>query len=201
MSRSEHRQEWGIDQESSAIVKRVPRNRPELPRDDKVDAILDGAESVLIASGYDGLSVAQLARDLHLAQNTVYWYFGDKDGLLVAVLERAAKRVLMKAAALERRGPIEQILAVVDQLPDLGPVIAAVRQRAPRSDPVRAFERSFDSSVRNLLRDALRPLVQPSELDEVADAFQLAAIGALAQPLPRAKRQRLLRRTLEALLA
>jgi AcrR family transcriptional regulator len=186
---------------SCAIVKSVPRNRIDVARDAKLEPILDRAETTLRASGFDGLSIARMARELGVAQNTIYWYFGDKDGVLVGVLERASKRALSQLSRFVGRGPIELILAAVDRLADLGPLDAAMRQRAPHAESVRVFEAAFDSSLNALLRDALRDHVHPEELDDVADAFHLAASGALAQHHPRARRRRLLRRVLEALVS
>ena len=165
-----------------------------------MEVILDAAEAALLEGGLAGLSIARLAHELHLAQNSIYWYFNDKDGLLVAVLQRASKRILVDLAAIGPRGPVEQVIAAVDRLADLGPIELAMRQRAPHAATVREFEETFDSSIRNLLRDVLRPLASGTRLDEIADVFQLIAIGALAAKTPQAKRRRLLRRTLVSLL-
>ena len=178
----------------------MPRNRAEVPRDEKIELILGAAEVALRQHGWAGLSVAGLARDLGLAQNSIYWYFTDKDGLLVAVLEQASKRALGDLAALGRKGPVEQLIAAVDRMADMGPLEAAMRHRAPNSTVVRAFERTFDSSLRNLLRDVLRPVVSDAALDDIAEVFQLTATGALACGIPQTDRRRLLRRTLDALL-
>jgi AcrR family transcriptional regulator len=178
----------------------VPSNRSWVDRDQKVEEILDAAEAALRAGGFEGLSIAGLARDLGRAQNTIYWYVKDKDGLLVAVVERASKEALSDLAGLRGRGPIELVLSAVDRLADMKPLVLAMRQRSPHSEDVRAYEDIFDSSLRSLLRDVLRPLVPRRRIEDVADAFELAAQGALLAELTAARRRRLLRQLLEALI-
>jgi AcrR family transcriptional regulator len=178
----------------------VPRTRLEEPREAKTEAILDLAEATLRNDGPDALSVARIARELDVAQNSIYWYFKDRDGLLVAVLERSSKRALDDLSRLRSRGPIELIVAAVDRIAALGPLEAAMRARASASDKVAAFERTFDASIRSLLRDVLASEVAPGQLERIAEVVEMVAAGCLARNTPTAQRRRILRHTLHALL-
>src|SRR3954467_12092852 len=94
---------------------RVPRRRVEFERDEKTREILDAATARLREAGYDGLSVAALARELGIANNAVYWYFPSKDELVVAAVAQMLREILDRkpptSAGLER-----QVLWFVDQL-------------------------------------------------------------------------------------
>src|SRR5438270_6901534 len=117
----------------------MPRTRPELDREEKQAAILAAAVDQLEAGGYPGLSVAAIARGLGVAQNAVYWYFPTKDHLFVAALQHMGHRVF---TAKLRAGTdwTARLLAVVDALADLYPLLPAIHERAGTSEVVRVFE-------------------------------------------------------------
>src|SRR5438270_10740438 len=96
----------------------MPKTRPSESRDTKTDAILEGAERRLREGGYQALSVAAIARELGLAQNTIYWYFPSKDDLFVAVLGRMLKQISARKPS-KAAGTIEQILWFTDQFQEL----------------------------------------------------------------------------------
>ena len=52
----------------------MPATRHEVDRKDKVIEITAAAERQLLDGGYGSLSLASIARELGLAQNSIYWY-------------------------------------------------------------------------------------------------------------------------------
>src|SRR3954471_24297884 len=97
---------------------RVPRRRVELERDEKTREILDAAAARLRADGYDGLSVAALARDLGIANNSVYWYFPSKDELVIAAVQVMLRDIVGRKPP-PSRGLERQVLWFVEQLAEL----------------------------------------------------------------------------------
>jgi len=73
--------------------------RRERQRSDARRAILDATEALLIESGGFDFSIRSLGRRCGYSAPTVYHYFGDKDGLIVALLEERTARL---ADAIER---------------------------------------------------------------------------------------------------
>jgi AcrR family transcriptional regulator len=66
------------------------RKRPRQARSRRtVDALLDATETVLRAEGYPTASTNRIARAAGLSVGSLYQYFGDKDGLIGAAIERA----------------------------------------------------------------------------------------------------------------
>ncbi len=61
--------------------------RREAQRDLARRAILDATEALLLADGYDGFSIRRLVERCGYTAPTIYHHFGDKDGLLDALLE------------------------------------------------------------------------------------------------------------------
>jgi len=76
------------------IEKRRARQRSEARR-----AILDATEALLIESAGLDFSIRSLAKRCGYSAPTVYHYFGDKDGLIDALLEERTARL---ADAIER---------------------------------------------------------------------------------------------------
>lgn len=54
-------------------------------------AILDAALQLMSESGYEGASVAKIAKLSGLPASSIYWHFGSKAGILAAVMERGAE--------------------------------------------------------------------------------------------------------------
>ena len=68
-------------------------------------AILDAAEQLFAERGFDATSLNDIAREAHVSRATPSYFFGSKEGLYVAVLERVfADR---QAAAREAFAPLE----------------------------------------------------------------------------------------------
>jgi len=176
----------------------MPRTRPELDRAEKQQAILEAAVEQLETGGYAALSVAAIARDQGVAQNAVYWYFPSKDHLFVAALQHMGHRVF---AAKMRAGTdwTARLLAVVDELADLYPLLPAIHERAAASEVVRAFERDLLNDFRGMLAAGLTGRVPDTELDLAAETVLAATIGAYAVDLSRTRRRRLLRSLLDHL--
>jgi len=83
-----------FDSTTPGIEHRRARAREEARR-----AILDATELLLIESGGIDFSIRSLSKRCGYSAPTVYHYFGDKDGLIDALLE---ERVAVLADAIER---------------------------------------------------------------------------------------------------
>lgn len=60
------------------------------------DAILDTATELISQHGYAATSISMISAACGLPASSIYWHFGSKDGIYVAVLERA--RIALLAA-------------------------------------------------------------------------------------------------------
>ncbi|HEX2096076.1 MAG TPA: helix-turn-helix domain-containing protein [Solirubrobacterales bacterium] len=174
----------------------MARTRTEVDRESKVEEILGLAEQRLTEGGYEGLSVAGLARELGLAQNAIYWYFPSKDDLFVAVL----RRMLSEIAARKPRGEVgqrERILWFSDRLEPLSRLRPTLRERARNSEVAAEFLQELEDLLSRMLSNALRAEgVREADLPLAVETFRAAVEGSYVKGLSRAKR----RRTLEFLL-
>ncbi|MES2917128.1 MAG: helix-turn-helix domain-containing protein, partial [Pseudomonadota bacterium] len=65
----------------------MARTKREQERDAKRDEIVAAARRLFVDEGFDATAMSRLATAAGVAPNTIYWYFKDKDEVLVAVLD------------------------------------------------------------------------------------------------------------------
>jgi AcrR family transcriptional regulator len=75
------------------------------------ERILESATELFSQRGYAGTGVDQLAARSAIAKTAIYYHFGNKEGLLAAVLERAATAWIdgIREASRQAGGPIERL--------------------------------------------------------------------------------------------
>lgn len=66
------------------------RNKRQEQGDQSREEILEAATRLMAARGFDGTSISALAKESGLPSSSIYWHFGSKEGLLLAVMERGA---------------------------------------------------------------------------------------------------------------
>ena len=71
-----------------------PEARRERQRQEARRSILDATEALLAEAGGDAFSIRGLAQRCGYSAPTIYHYFGDKDGLIDALLEERFARLL-----------------------------------------------------------------------------------------------------------
>ena len=176
----------------------MPRRRVELERDEKTREIVDAAAIRLRADGYDGLSVAALARDLGIANNSVYWYFPSKDELVIAAVQVMLRDIVGRKPPASR-GLEHQVLWFVDQLAELADLRATLAQRARTSPVVADFVADTNARLRRMLAHALEPHVSQRDLENATDALLATVQGTQAAALPPRRRRQVLRYALRKL--
>jgi hypothetical protein len=152
----------------------LPKTRPTESRDAKIIEILEVAEQRLRDGGYEALSVAAIARQLGLAQNTIYWYFPSKDELFVATMRRMLEQITARKPS-KQVGKVEQILWFTDQFQVLSHLRGAISERARKSpvvadsmrcsrgcSPTHSPIRSRPRSCRSPSKLSVRPSKEPS---------------------------------------
>ena len=67
------------------------------------EAVLDAAERLMAVHGYDAATVAALVDEAGIPPSSIYHYFGSKEGVLLAVMERGAERFFAELPVPDRR--------------------------------------------------------------------------------------------------
>ena len=177
----------------------MPKTRLSQSKDEKSSAILGVAERQLRDGGYAALSVAAIARELGVAQNTIYWYFPSKDDLFVAALARMLGEIHARKPS-KNAGKLEQILWFTDQFEELSGLRAAMTERARSSPVVAAFVKQLDGQLSRMLSGALSEDVPAAELPVAVETFRATVEGTFVKGLSRRERRRLLTYALRRLI-
>jgi AcrR family transcriptional regulator len=170
----------------------LPKTRPAVSRDQKVDEILACAELRLREGGYEALSVAAIARELGLAQNAIYWYFASKDELFVAALQRMLAEIAARKPRKEDADEIERILWFTDQYKALSDLRPAISERARRSAVVAKFAKDLDALLSRMLSNVLSDRLPPEDLPIAVEAFRATVEGTTARGLSRQHQRRVI---------
>lgn len=179
----------------------MPSTRPQTSREEKEAEILDAASRQLRAGGLEALSVAAIARELGIAQNSIYWYFPSKDRLLVATVERMLAAIVARKPRKREAGEVERILWFTDQYQELTELRGAMRERARSSEVVAEFLDRLDATLSRMLANTLRDRLPPDELTIAVEAFRATVEGTVVRNMSDAQRRRVLAFALERLLA
>lgn len=145
--------------------------------------IQDAAVELLIEKGYASTSMLAVAKRAGASNETLYRWYGDKQGLFRAVVEANAERVTsaLRSAIVEAQGPQAVLTAI-------GPMLLTVLtgeraialNRAAAADASgqlgRAIAAAGRDAVAPLLADALRPTLGAAAADAV-DAYFSLLIG------------------------
>lgn len=188
----------------------MARNRAAEDRDTKRSRILDEATRLFLERGYAGTSMQALAHAAEITTTTIYWYFADKDALLIAVVEREIGAGVAPAGDGHATDLAGRLLAITEALERLDPLIVAVHARAALSPAVRAWHDQFhaaaDAALTAEASAHLRALGRDDVLAEtlapIPRIWSYALEGMAAHGLPRDERRAIcvtLVRQLEAL--
>jgi AcrR family transcriptional regulator len=177
----------------------LPRTRPTLTKEEKAAAIVTVAERQLLTHGFEALSIAAIARELGIAQNSIYWYFPSKDHLFVAALERMLHAIAARKPS-PSQGTVERILWFTDQFAALSELRGAMTERARSSEVVAAFVAELDALLTRMLSNAFRDYVPKGELEIAVDSFRATVEGTFAKGLDRRARRRILTFALDRLI-
>lgn len=177
---------------------RVPRNRREIDRDQKLEEILAAAEALLLQGGYEALTPAAIARRLGLARAAIYWYFPTRDDLFVAAVGRIFAPAL--ANPPDTTDYARRIQWAVETLAELRPINLALHDRARHSDAAADLEAAIKTQLCERLREVLRDHIDPARIDQVADTVVVFIEGLLAHDMSAKDRQNRLQFLLNTLI-
>jgi len=142
------------------------------------ERVLDTAERLMAEHGYEAATTARIVEESGIPISSVYHYFGSKDGVLLAVMERGAERFFASLPEIdEPLGPPEEHLRIVLSLvvATLGEHPDFLRLVLVTAIQSRADEHTVVQRMRELALEQLRR--------QAAIAFAVPADGRAAHRL------------------
>ncbi len=130
----------------------MARNKRPQPADEKRAEIVAAARRLFVEDGYDATSMSRLAKEAEVAPNTIYWYFGNKDDVLIAVLTAVMADVWPRYQDVAGEPIAARLLWVVRELTDMSHLVTTVHARVEHSPAVAEWHQSFHAITGSLFR-------------------------------------------------
>lgn len=173
----------------------MPANKRKQDREEKRAELLAEARRLFIADGYEATSMAALAKAAGVAGNTIYWYFADKDDVLVAVLDAVLSDALAEYEQVASAPLEEQLAWVLRQLQQMRRLVNTVHARAAHSPTVDEWHTGFHLLTEGLFRTTLEQTgVDHADIDAEVKIGVFAVEGLLTHGLDEAQQQAICRR-------
>ncbi|HCG79964.1 MAG TPA: TetR/AcrR family transcriptional regulator, partial [Oceanospirillales bacterium] len=121
----------------------MARNKRHVEQKIKREEIEAVAMALFKEQGYDKTSMASVAKAAGVAANTIYWYYENKDDLLVAVLNREVMQAMPQVIAMQNAPLTERVLKLIEQFESSGSLMTDVHSRVSHSEVVRDWHDRF----------------------------------------------------------
>ncbi len=158
-----------------------------MPRAERERLILDVAGQVFARDGYHSSSMEEIARLADVSKPMLYAYFGSKEGLYVAYVDRTGRQLLdrlIEAGPGENeplvllRARIEEFLAFVEEHRDGWTVLfREMIASKPLADEVASLRAQIATAVRRMIESSSSTRHRGLDAD-AADGLAHAIVGA-----------------------
>lgn len=163
----------------------MARNKRMQDREEKREEIMDAARILFLQEGYEATVMSRLAVSAGVAPNTIYWYFKDKDELLIAILNAELTKRFNEYVLHPMQDATERLLWVVDQLQLAGRLVSTVHTRLQVSPEVNSWHERFHLLVESLLRLELQQSgIAEERIETLVKIAVFTVEGLLAHQLP-----------------
>ena len=174
-------------------MESVARSFAERTRRRLHDELLDAAYDAIVAGGYDGLRMGDIAVRAGVSRQTVYNELGDKWSVLQAVVNRETERFLLEVndALAAQADPIDALRAAVDRalaLASDNPLLKAALT-APGSDQASQLLTTRGEQILQLSHERLDthvrehwPQVAPDDVATCVDIALRVVLSHIVSP-------------------
>ncbi|MDP2228775.1 MAG: helix-turn-helix domain-containing protein [Moraxellaceae bacterium] len=168
----------------------MARTKREQAPEEKRNEIVAAARALLVQEGYDATSISRLAAAAGVAPNTIYWYFKDKDEVLIAVLDAELTASMSDYLQLQTTSRTERLLWVANQLAQVSRLVSTVHTRLEQSPAIHAWHERFHELSEGVLRAEFQQAGVAADRIEARVKISVFAIeGLLSHPLPEAEKR------------
>jgi len=152
--------------------------------------VLDAAERVMAEHGFEAATLARVVTEAGIPMSSVYHYFGSKERILLAVMERGADRFFADLPDLDRRAgrPAQHLARVVsaavrtlERHPDFLRllIVFAVQPPAAGEGEIQAVVRRIREHALELLRAQIAAAFGDDPRSPVTDLLARFALAAI----------------------
>ncbi|MES2089324.1 MAG: helix-turn-helix domain-containing protein [Pseudomonadota bacterium] len=144
----------------------MARNKRSVDKEQKRKEILHAARGLFLEHGFEAASMPRVAEAAGIAPTTIYWYFENKDQLLLTVLDTMFQENLQAylsqpALAMDLN---KTLLWLIRNLKAAAPLIATLHTRLDQSEALSQWHKQYHRTVEAVLGEALTKLGVPPVL-------------------------------------
>ena len=153
------------------------------------ELVLDAAERVMAEHGFEAATLARVVAEAGIPMSSVYHYFGSKDGILLAVMERGADRFFADLPDLTRQPgrPAQHLARVVSAVvgtlqrhPDFLRLLIVFAAQPPADDgEMQAVIRRIREHALDFLRAQIAAAFGDDPRSPVTDRLARFALAAI----------------------
>ena len=154
------------------------------------ELVLDAAERVMAEHGFEAATLARVVEEAGIPMSSVYHYFGSKERILLAVMERGAGRFFADLPDLDRRAgrPAQHLARVVSAVvrtlerhPDFLRllIVFAVQPPTAGEGEIQAVVRRIREHALELLRAQIAAAFGDDPRSPVTDLLARFALAAI----------------------
>lgn len=170
----------------------MPRNRRPQDREEKREEIVLAAAALFTENGYEETPMAKVAATAGVTTTTIYWYFQDKDALLVSVLDHVLAQALAAGAQRAEEPWGELVMWAIEQLERYHRLVTVVHARAAVSPLIDAWHTNFHTLMDSIMADGLRGIgVAEADLTAMTRIGVFVIEGLLMHPHTTPERQQI----------
>lgn len=163
----------------------MPRNKREQDREEKREEIISAARRLFLSSGYEATAISRLAQAAGVTPNTIYWYFKDKDDVLVAVLDAELATHMVEYQSTPFSSLSERLLWVANLLEQVSQLVSTVHTRLHASTAVNGWHDRFHLLTEGLLSAEMQKAgVAADRIPALVKISVFTIEGLLAHNLP-----------------
>ena len=167
----------------------MARTHSDTDRETKRQSIVQVARGLFLELGFEGTSMGRIAQLTGVAPNTLYWYFADKDELLVAVLDAIFAEGAAHYRELKRKSLKTQLNWLLDRFASIDRLVTEIHARVQVSESARKWHAGFHALFERLVRDQLAASgVERRDLDHATHLAVFAIEGLISHPTSREER-------------
>jgi AcrR family transcriptional regulator len=179
----------------------MARIKRDQDREAKRDEIVAAARALFMDEGYEATSMSRLAAAAGVAPNTIYWYFENKDDVLIDVLNRVVSQVMVEVVALQNQPIRTRILTLIDRIESAGSLMTDVHSRVSHSPKVQAWHDQFHAMVEQLsVTELVNAGVSKDEAQLDAKLLIYVIEGLLAHPHKLQEREQIIDQAIKRVL-
>lgn len=168
----------------------MARTKREQAPEEKRDEIVAAARALFVEEGFEASSISRLAAAAGVAPNTIYWYFRDKDEVLVAVLDAELSSSMAEYLQLALKDLSGRLLWVVSRLEQVSRLVSTVHSRLQTSAAINSWHDRFHALSESMVRqELLHTGVAPEAVDARVKIAVFSIEGLLSHQLPEAQKR------------